>query len=277
LGPTDEFTVRGSGLTGPYWAPIPYSWPYPARRGAARRRARKTRHWRLLSAITGRVDIYLKRGRTETPERGPAGWFADHLGLFTKQTEKYSAKEFLRRHAKFLSEIHHRNVLLAEIDYEEVYVGRANRGTGELDDALAKAYDYLASHGEANKVLFSTFGRTNPVLKDGLEITLEAQYYRKHGHGKPGIEVRVFGIPSTLVRKPQEKDRDYRARIKQLFGKLSNVGKEKFARRYENTAKVLLKDYEHQLYKFFDVDKTTRWLHLEWGRTGEDLKPRVRF
>jgi hypothetical protein len=109
-----------------------------------------------------------------------------------------------------------------------------------------------------------------------LNITLEAQYNRKHGHGKPAIEVRILGIPSILVKKPREADKDYRARTKRL-GEQSDLGKEKFAMRYENAAKVLLRDYEHQLYKFFDVAKSTRWLHLEWGKTGENLKPRVKF
>jgi len=274
---TDEVTVRGSGLTGPYWAPIPYSWPYPAKKGAARRRVRKSKHWMLLSSVTGRIDIFLKRGSAETPDRGPAGWFADNLGLFTKQTEQYSVKEFLGRYARFLHEIHHRIVFLAEIDYEEVYLGRPKKGSDELDDAVAQAYEYFASHMESNKVLFSTFGRTNRGSKDDLEITIEAQYNRKHGDGKPGIEIRVLGIPSVLVKKPQEGNDDYQARTKRLFREQSDFRKERFSKGYENTAKVLLRDYERRLYKFFDVARTTRWLHLEWGKTGEDSKPRIKL
>jgi hypothetical protein len=276
LGPTDEFTVRGSGPIGPYWAPIPYSWPNTTTRRGLRRK-RKTRHWKLLSSVTGRIDIYLKQGRTETPNRGAAAWFADSLGLFTKQTERYSVREFLKRYAKFLSSIRHRNVLLVEIDYDDVSAGEANQGPDDLDESLARAYDFLASHGEGKKVLFSTFGRTNHGLKQGLEITMEAQYNRKHGHGKPAMEIRILAIPSILVKKPREADRDYEARTKKLFLALSDVGKEKFARRYENTTKVLFRDYEHQLYKFFEVAKSTRWLHLAWGKTAEDLKTRVNF
>jgi len=276
LAPTDEVVVRGSGPLGPYWAPIPYSWPYPARKGAARR-VSKTRHWRLLSSITGRIDIYLRRGRTERPGHEVAGWFANNLGLFTKQTEMYDVKEFLRRYAKFLSEINHTSVLLIEIDYEEVYVGRATPGADDLNDALTMASEHLASHREENKVLLSTLGRTRNAYRDSLKITLEAQYNRKHGHGKPGIEVRFLGIPSILLKKSQEGDKDYRARIDQLRRQLTNVAKEKFARKYENASKVLLKDYERRLSKFFDAARTTRWLHLEWGKTGKDLKHRVKF
>jgi hypothetical protein len=273
---TNEFTVRGSGPVGPYWAPIPYSWPYGGRKGVARRRARRTKHWRLLSAITGRIDIYLKSGRKETPDTGAAAWFADNLGLFAKQTESYSAKEFLRRYAKFLDGTHHRTVLLTEIDYEEVYLGKTNEGANNLDNALASASENLASRGDGNKVLISTFGKTRSSPKDDLNITVEAQYNRKHGHGKPGIEVRILGIPSVLAKKPREADAEYRARMNRFFRDLSDLRKEKFAMRYENAAKVVLRDYERQLYKFFDVAKSTRWLHLEWGKTGQDLKPRVK-
>lgn len=255
--PTDEFTVRGSGPIGPYWAPIPYSWPNtPTRRGL--RRKRKTRHWKLLSSVTGRIDIYLKQGRTETPSRGAAAWFADSLGLFTKQVERYSVREFLKRYAKFLSSIRQRHVLLVDIDYEDVSAEDANQGPDNLDNLLARVYDFLASRGEGNKVLFSTFGRTSHGLKDDLEITMEAQYNRKHGHGKPAIEIRILAIPSILVKKPREADTDYEARTKKLFLGVSDVGKAKFARRYENTAKVVFREYEHQLYKFFEVAKSTR-------------------
>lgn len=273
--PVDEFTVRGSGLVGLDWDPIRYTWPNRGR-SRARQRARKDKHWKLLSFITGRIDIYLKRGRIEKPDRGAAGWFADNLGLFTKQTERSTVKEFLRRYAKFLSIIRQRNVLLVEIDYEDVSA-KTNKGSNNLDDALAGAYKYLASHGEANKVLLSTFGRTNNGMKNSLETTLEAQYNRKHGHGKPAIEIRILGIPSILIKKPREEDRDYKARTNRLFRELSNVGKEKFAKRYENTAKVLMRNYERQFYKLFDVAQTTRLLHIEWGKTGKDLKPRVKF
>jgi hypothetical protein len=75
------------------------------------------------------------------------------------------------------------------------------------------------------------------------------QYNRKHGHGKPAIEIRILGIPSILVKKPQEEDRDYKASTKRLFHELGNVGKEKFAKRYENTAKILIRNYEHRMYK----------------------------
>jgi hypothetical protein len=274
---TNEFTVRGSGPVGPYWAPIPYSWPYHGRTGAARRRGRETKHWRLLSSITGRIDVYLKSGRKEAPDSGAAAWFADNLGLFAKQTERYSAREFLRRYAKFLNETHHRTVLLTEIDYEEVYLGRTDGGPNNLDDALAKASEYLALRSDSNKLLLSTFGKTRNPLKDNLNFTLEAQYNRKHGHGKPGIEVRIIGIPSMLAKKPREADNEYRARMNRLFRDLSDLGKEKFAMRYENEAKILLRYYERQMYKFFDVAKSTRWLHLEWGKTGENLNPRVKF
>ena len=273
---TNEFTVRGSGPLGLNWTPIPDSWPYGGRKGVARQRARRTKHWRLLSAFTGRIDIYLRNGRKETPNSGAAAWFADNLGLFAKQTERYSAKEFLKRYAKFLDGTHHRTVLLTEIDYEEVYLGKTNEGANNLDDALARASQNLVSPGVGNKVLISTFGKTRSSPKDDLTITLEAQYNGKHGHGKPGIEVRILGIPSVLAKNPREADDEHRARMNRLFRDLSDLKKEKFAMRYENAAKVLLRDYERQLCKFFDVAKSTRWLHLEWGTTEQNLKPRVK-
>jgi hypothetical protein len=227
--------------------------------------------------VTGRVDVYLKQGRIETPGRGAAGWFADSLGLFTKQIERYSVREFFKRYARFLASIRHRHVLLVEIDYEDISAEEANQGPDNLDESLARVYDFLGSRGEGNKVLFSTFGRINHGLKDDLDITMEAQYNRKHGHGKPAIEIRILAIPSILNKKSREADRDYQARTRKLFLGLGDVGKAKFAMRYENTAKVLFREYERQLYKFFEIAKSTRWLHIEWGTTAEDLKPRVNF
>jgi len=223
------------------------------------------------------VDVYLKQGRTETPGRGAAAWLADSLGLFTKQIERYTVREFSKRYARFLESIRHKHVLLVEIDYEDVSAGEANQGPDNLDEFVARVYDFLDSRGEGNKVLFSTFGRTNHGLKDDLDIAMEAQYNRKHGHGKPSMEIRILAIPSILIKKPREADKDYQARTKKLFLGLSDVGKAKFAMRYENTAKVLFRVYEHQLYKFFEIAKSTRWLHIEWGKTAEDLKPRVNF
>lgn len=49
--------------------------------------------------------------------------------------------------------------------------------------------------------------------------------YLKNGHGKPATEIRILAIPSILVKKPREADRDYEARTKKLFLGLSDVGK----------------------------------------------------
>ncbi len=91
---------------------------------------------------------------------------------------------------------------------------------------------------------------------------MEAQYNRRHGHGKPSIEIRVLGIPSVLVKRADEGDRRYKTEIEPLFRKLrSNLAKAKIARKYENRAK-LLRDYERRLKKVFDVSRTILWLHL---------------
>ncbi len=270
--------TASTGLTGGYWAPIPYSWPYPARKGSARRKTRETEGWRILSSIVGRIDLYLEGSGTETPKEGAAGWLAHNLGLFAKQTERYSIKEFLKKYSTFLSDTGLRNALLMEIDYEQVYADRENKDPDDLDNALTKAYEYVSGKKGANKVLLSTYGRTRNGSKNGLEVTVEAQYNRKHGHGKPSIEIRVLGIPSVLVRQAEEGDRQYKTRIERLFRELRrDVAKAKFARKYENTAKLLLRDYERRLKKVLDVSKTTRWLHLDWGRIEQKAKPRLKF
>lgn len=272
---TNEFTPRGSGPVGINWDPIPYSWPHARTR--SRRRVRQPKHWKLLSSINGRVDIYLGKARTEAPAHGPAGWLAGNLGLFAKQTEQYSVREFLSKYTKFLTAIHHTTILLAEIDYDEVYVGNPNEGAVDLADALSRIYEQLSSHEKGNKVLLSTLGRTDNSRGNGLEVTTEAQYNKKHGQGKPGIEVRILAIPSILLKNPQESDKKYRARMKRLLKGLGDAGKAKFAMRYENTAKILLKLYDQQLRKVFDVAKTSRWLHVEWGKTGEPPTRRTKL
>ena len=232
----------------------------------------------MLSSIAGRIDIYLNKSLTETPRRGTAGWLAKNIGLFSKQTEKYTTKEFLNIYSRFLTEASQRNVLLVEIDYEAVYSDRDNKDRDDLDDALAKAYKFINQGDRGTKVLVSTIGKTNTGLENDLEVTVEAQYYRKHGEGKPSIEVRVLGIPSVQVRQRGEGELEYRARMKRLFRELeSDVKRRKFARKYENTARVLIKDYERRLKRAFDVAGTTRWLHLNWGETRQDVKPRLRF
>ena len=271
-------SATSTGLPTIYWSPIPYSWPSYLRRGSPERKTRKTGHWRLFSSVVGRIDVYLRRSRTETPKEGAAGWLAKNLLLFAKQTERYGIKEFLRRYSEFLSETGQRNVLLMEIDYEEVYADKDDKDPNDLDGALAKAYEHLSASGEGNKVLFSTFGRTNNGLSNDLELTVEAQYYRRHGQGKPSIEVRVLGIPSVLVKQRGEGDRRYKARVKHLFGELrTDIEREKFARKYENTAKLLLRDYEKRLRRVLDVDRTARWLHLDWGKTKNVAEARLRF
>lgn len=270
--------VSSSGLTGGFWSPIPYSWPYPSRKGSARRKTRKTERWRILSSITGRVDIHLKGSRTETPDEGAAGWLASNLGLFAKQTERYSIEEFLAGYSKFLSRAGLRNVLLTEIDYEQIYVDKDNKDPNDLDAALAKAREYLSGKEDLNKVLLSTYGRTKNGVKDGLDVAVEAQYNRRHGQGKPSVEVRVLGIPSVLVRQADEKDRQYRARMRRLSRDLRSDGsKRRFARKYENAAKVLLRDYERLLKKALDVTETTRWLHMGWGRAVQKPELRLRL
>ncbi len=274
--PTDG--IASTGLTGGYWAPIPYSWPYPSRKRGARRRQGKREHWGLLSSVVGRIDIYLSGSRIETPHQGAAGWLAKNLSLFTKQTERYTIKDFLKRYSMFLSDAGLRNVLLLEIDYEQVHADRDNKDPDDLDDALNKAYEYISHKDRFNKALLSTYGRTRNGLRSGLDVTVEGQYNRRHGEGKPSVEVRVLGIPSVLIRQADEQDQQYRARMKRLSLELrSDAGKKRFARKYENSAKILLRYYERLLKKVFNVSETTRWLHLDWGKIEQKAKPRLKF
>ena len=267
-----------SGLAGGFWSPIPYSWPYLSRKGSARRKTRKTERSRILSSIAGRIDIYLKGSRTEAPDEGAAGWLASNLGLFVKQTERYSIEEFLAGYSRFLSRTGLRNVLLTEIDYEEVYADKDNKDPNDLDAALAKAREYISGKEGLNKVLLSTYGRTKNGVKDGLEVTVEAQYNRRHGQGKPSVEVRVLGIPSVLVRQTKESDRQYRARMRRLSREFrSDASKRRFARKYENAAKVLLRDFERLLKRVLDVTETTLWLHVDWGRVAQKPELRLRL
>lgn len=232
----------------------------------------------MLSSVIGRIDLYLSRSRTETPPEGAAGWLANNLGLFAKQTERYTIKEFLNRYSRFLSDTGLRNVLLVEIDYDEVYTDRDNKDPDDLDEALTKAHKHVARNDGANKILLATFGRIKSGLKSDLELTVEAQYNRRHGQGKPSVEVRILGIPSIFVRQPGEGDRQYKARMRRLFRELrSDVSKKKFARKYENTAKFLIRDYELHLRKVFEVAKTSRWLRLSWGDIEQQAEPRLRF
>ncbi len=260
-----------------YWSPIPYSWPYPSiKRGPLNRR--KIGEWGLLSSILGRIDIHLRGRRIEAPREGTAGWLAKNLLLFSKSTEKYSVEEFLRQYSRFLSVIGHKDTLLLEIDYEPVYADSENKDTDDLREALAAAYHYLARHRNANKILISTFSRSRRELRDDIDLSIEAQYYRKHGQGKPSIEIRVLGIPSLLARQHLESPQRYRARIKKLFRELrNNVQKEKFAKKYENMIKVKLRDYERFLRGNFDVERTIRWIHMDWGKIQQEPSARARI
>jgi hypothetical protein len=191
------------------------------------------------------------------PATGVAQWFASSLGMLTKQIEKYDMAELLERASRFLSETRLRNILLVEIDYDRVY---EDRSPDDLQNAILVTSRYISQNrGRGNKVLVSALGKTDRDHRKDLHLTVEIQYYRKHGFGKPGVEVRVTGIPSVLLPRKKETKLQCEARQTNLAARLSSARKWAGLRKEcENTMALVLRDYEVHLKGVFEIDRLER-------------------
>ena len=208
-------------------------------------------------ATVGKLEVHLKGGSVDAPNEGVAAWFADSFGMFRKQTERYSVREFLEKYSKFLSETSLRNILLIEIDYTMLYYDRQQENPDDLGAATRSAHEYLIQHvSESNKIVLSAVGKTNMGLRDDLQLQVEAQFYRRHGFGKPGVEIEIVGIPSALVKQEKETKQEYDTRLRQLTQELEDNTREAEIRRgHEETMKTILADYEQHLSSLFEVEK----------------------
>ena len=208
-------------------------------------------------ATIGKLEIHLSGGSVDAPTEGVAGWFANSFGMFRKQTERYSLGEFLEKYSKFLSDTSLRNILLIEIDYTMVYADKKNENPDDLEAAVRSAYEYILQHvSDSNKIVLSAVGKTNMGLRDDLQLSVEAQFYRRHGFGKPAIEIEVVGIPSALVKQDRETKQEYETRLKQLTQELEdNARREEIRRAHEGAMKLIMADYEQHLVGLFEVEK----------------------
>jgi hypothetical protein len=203
------------------------------------------------------LRVHLKGSRVSTPTTPVAHWFASSLGMLSKQIEKYDMAEFLERASRFLSETRLRNVLLVDVDYDRVY---EDRSPDDLKTAVLATKRYVSQNkGEGNKILISALGKTDRDPRKDLHLTVEVQYYRKHGLGKPGVEVKITGIPSVLLPHKKETKRQYEARQTNLAARLGSARKRAgFRRECENTMALVLRDYEVHLKEAFDTDRVER-------------------
>lgn len=208
-------------------------------------------------ALIGTLRVNLKGSRVAKPTTGVAHWFASSLGMLTKQVEKYDLVEFLERAFRFLRETRLRNILLVDIDYDRVF---EDRSADDLENAILVTKRYISQNkGRGNKVLISALGKTDRDPKKDLHLTVEIQYYRKHGFGKPGVEVRIIGIPSVLLPRKKETKLQYQARQTNLAARLTGARKRAGLRKEcENTMALVLRDYEVHLRGAFEIDRVDR-------------------
>jgi hypothetical protein len=208
-------------------------------------------------ALIGTLRVHLKDSRVSTPTTAVAHWFASSLGMLTKQIEKYDMSEFLEKASRFLSETRLRNVLLVDIDYDRVY---EDKSPDDLKNAILATKRYISQNkGGGNKVLISALGKTDRDPKKDLHLTVEMQYYRKHGLGKPGLEVKITGIPSVLLPRKKETKRQYEARQANLATRLGGGRRRAgFRKECENTMALVLRDYEVHLKGAFETDNVER-------------------
>ncbi len=222
-------------------------------------------------ALAGKLELFLHDSRVEHPIDGAAGWFADKLGMFAKQTEPYSTREFLEKYSTFLSQTNLRNVILIEIDYTAVFLDRENKTPDDLDQALTAAYQYLLKHlGSDNKIVISTLGKTRKGLEDDLDIVVEAQFYHRHGFGKPGMMLNIVAIPSKFVKQEKETKPDYEERLRQLTQQLEdNKGRAALETKYTNVMKEIIADYKQHLAMLFNVERDIEQVIASWDGTGK--------
>ena len=229
---------------------------------AASMRARQRREPKPVDkfSLFGMLGIHLKGGHLEAPGEGAAHWFATGLGMFAKQTEQYSIGDFFERFARFLRETRLQNILLIEVDYEPVYQDKNNKPLKDIEDAIRVARQYvIRQNGKGNKILISALGRTQTDPKKDLHLTVEGQYNRKHGSGKPGLEVKVTGIPSLFLQRRKETTLAYKARQNNMSRRIDSSQKRKrFRNACEKTFKLVLDDYQHHLNGLFDIENVDK-------------------
>jgi hypothetical protein len=208
-------------------------------------------------ALIGTLRVHLKGSRLSTPTTPVAHWFASSLGMLTKQIEKYDLAEFLERASHFLSETRLRNILLVDVDYDRVY---EDRSPDDLRNAILATKRYISqSKHEGNKILISVLGKTDRDPRKDLHLTVEVQYYKRHGLGKPGVEVKIIGIPSVLLPHKKETKRQYEVRQTILATRLSSARKRGgFRKECENTMALVLRDYEVHLKGALETERVER-------------------
>jgi hypothetical protein len=232
------------------------------------RRPLRSKQYRPVEVFTlsGGIGIRLEEGAVERPAEGIAHWLAAGLGIFAKQVERYSIEEFLERFFQFLKETRLQKILLIEIDYNAVYKDKRDTYNDDLEQAIISARQYLAKDDRVgNKVLISALGKTKIDPMKDLHLTVEGQYYQKHGFGKPAIQVRVTGIPSALLPRRKETKLQFTARQAILARRIHSPRKlASFRKGCEKTFGIVLTDYEGHLERVFDVDKTEKEVS-SWG------------
>jgi hypothetical protein len=247
----------GAGFQGGTLSGVGWSGGGGRRKLPRSRRQHKSRDFEPISPFTlsGRVAFHLKGSRIDRPDEGVAHWFASKLGMLSKQEEKYSIEEFLEKFSRFLAETYLQNILGIEMDYHTVYKDKEKTTTNDLHDSIAEARDYISHHRDVNKVVVSALGRTKIEPRKDLHLTVEGQYYRRHGFGKPGIELRVTALPSALLPHKKETTYEYKARQAELARTLAKARKrDRFHKGCEKTLEIILRDYGTHMKNIFDID-----------------------
>ena len=216
-------------------------------------------------ATMSKLDIHLKGASVDSPTEGVAGWFASNFGMFRKQIEGYSVREFLEKYSKFLSDTSLRNILFIEIDYTLVYADKKNERPDDLNLAIGAAFEYVSQHiSGSNKVVVSAVGRTNKGPREDLELSVEAQFYQRHGFGKPAIEIKAIGIPSTFVKQDKETKLEYENRLKHLTQELEDyLKRDEFRDAHKEAMKLVVDDYGRHLAGLFKIDRLEERVYTE--------------
>ena len=219
-----------------------------------------------IFTLSGSIGLTLSRSLVERPTEGVAHWLASGLGIFAKQVEKYSIEDFVKKFFQFLKETRLQKVLLVELDYKSIYKDKKDRYNDDLEEALVAVRQYLAKHEKGgNKILVSALGKTKIDPMKDLHLTVEGQYYEKHGFGKPAIEVRITAIPSILLPRRKESKLDYATRQSILANRIHGARNlNSFRRGCEKTLGIVVKDYETHLRRNFDVDNAEKEVST-WG------------
>jgi hypothetical protein len=94
------------------------------------------------------------------------------------------------------------------------------------------------------------------IWRDDLQLSVEAQFYRRHGFGKPAIEIEVVGIPSAFVKQDKETKLEYEARLRQMTQELEDDNRRQEVRKaHEDAMKIIMADYEQHLAGLFEAER----------------------